>query len=202
MRIIALEGPSCVGKTTAIAALATDATLGRVAVFDCYVREIARPADVPPARTANRDQQIAAFRAFMSIEKQRVLRAQRLAADQYPPDLILLDRSVDTLLAHAHALDVLYGFDARPAVAALLPQLPHLAPEYTIYLDAPAAVLRTRRSQAADGFGQFFLHDAGFLAAWRGYFISQTGSTVAPVVSVVSAEAAPAQVAARVRELL
>ena len=202
MRIIALEGPSFAGKTTAIAALAKDSTLGRTAVFDCYVREIAEPRDVPPSRTTSRTQQIEAFRTFMAVEERRVLRAHQLTAEREPPDLVILDRSVDTLLAHAHALDKLYGFGARPAVAALLPQLPHLIPERTIYLDADAATLRMRRAQSAAGSGEFFLHDSRFLTAWRGYFFGQAGATVTSHVTAVRADAAAIRVAARIRDLL
>lgn len=202
MRIIALEGPSGAGKSTAIAALARDASLGRTVVFDCYVREIARPRDIPPARTRSRAEQVAAFHTFMGVEARRVLRAQRLAAEKEPPDLMILDRSVDTLLAHAHALDVLFGFGARPAVAALLPRLAHLVPERTLYLDADAATLQARRAKAAHGSADFFLHDPGFLAAWRGYFLGDAGPTLAPAVTPVPADAAPAEVAAHIRELL
>ena len=202
MRIIALEGPSFAGKTTAIGALAKDASMGRIAVFDCYVHEIAEPRDVPPARTTSRAEQVAAFRTFMAVEERRVLRAAQLAAGHEPPDLVILDRSIDTLLAHAHALDSLYGFGARSAVAALLPQLPHLVPERTIYLDADSARLRARRARAGDRSGEFFLHDAGFLAAWRGYFFGQAGPTLTPQVTAVSADAAATQVAAHIRELL
>jgi dTMP kinase len=204
MRIIALEGPSFVGKTTAIASLAADTSLGRVAVFDCYVREIARPRDVPPARTAGREQQVAAFRTFMAIEARRTRRLARLAAGAHRPDLVILDRSVDTLIAHAHALDALYGFGARPAVAALLPYLPHLVPERTFYLDACAETLRSRRAAAAGGDGSrdFFLHDAAFLDAWRGYFLAAAGPTVTPAVTTVSADEPPEQVAGFIRRLL
>lgn len=202
MRIIAVEGPSFAGKTTAIAALAKDASLGRIAVFDCYVREIAEPREVPPARTTSRAEQVAAFRTFMAVEERRVLRAAQLAAEHEPPDLVILDRSIDTLLAHAHALDMLHGFGALPAMAALLPRLPHLVPERTIYLDAGAATLCARRAQAGDRSGEFFLHDAGFLTAWRGYFFGKAGATLTRQVTAVSADAAPTQVAAHIRELL
>jgi thymidylate kinase len=204
VRIIALEGPSFSGKTTAIAALAKDPSLGRTAVFDCYVREIARPGDIPPARTTDRAQQVAAFRTFMAVEARRTRRLQHQAAQQDAPALVILDRSVDTLLAHAHALDTLYGFGARAIVAALLPDLPHLVPEHTFYLDTDGETLRARRAAAegGSGSGDFVLHDPGFLAAWREYFLGGAGPTLTPTVTAVSADPPPAQVAARIRGLL
>jgi dTMP kinase len=204
VRIIALEGPSFAGKTTAVAILAADASLGRAAVFDCYVREIARPQDVPPARTAGREQQVAAFRTFMGIEARRTHRLQHMATQHDSPDLVILDRSVDTLIAHAHALDALYGFGARPAITALLPDLPHLLPERTFYLDASTETLRARRATAkgSSGSGDFFLHDHGFLAAWRAYFLGAAGPALAAAVTTVSADAPSADVAKRIRELL
>lgn len=202
MRIIALEGPSCSGKTSAIAALAKDASLGRTVVFDCYVREIASPQDVPPARTSSRAEQIAAFRTFMDIEQRRVLRTRRLSAAPEPPDLLILDRSVDTLLAHAHALDTLFGFGAHRAVTALLPRLPHLAPQFTIYLDADVPTLRARRPATAISRDALFLHDPAFLTSWRDYFLGAASLTITPKVVAVPADAEPTEVVARIRELL
>jgi dTMP kinase len=201
MRIVAIEGPSFAGKTTAIAALAADPSLGRIAVFDCYVSGLTQPGNIPPARTASRAEQVTAFRAFMRVEQRRVERARRLAAAHDPIDLLILDRSVDTLIAHAHALDALYGFDARPTVTDLLPGLPHLIPEYTVYLDAPEAALRARRAARGDR-GEYFLHDPGFLTAWRGYFLDSAGETLAPTIMPVPADADPAKLAAGIRRLL
>jgi thymidylate kinase len=204
VRVIALEGPSFAGKSTAIAALSRDPSLGRIAVFDCYVREITDAQDIPPARTADRAEQIAAFLAFMAVEERRMLRTRCLAAEHEPPQLVILDRSVDTLLAHAHALDTLYGFGARAEALALLPHLPHLVPERTFYLDAPAETLRRRRA-ALDGHSgseDYFLHDPGFLGPWRGYFLGAAGPTLTPAVVAVPADAPPNEVAERIRGLL
>jgi dTMP kinase len=201
VRIVAIEGPSFAGKTTAISALAQDPTLGHVVVFDCYVRELADLENVPPPRTTSRAAQVAAFRIFMGVEQRRVDRAQRLAAAPEPADLLILDRSVDTLIAHTHALDVLYGYDARPTVVDLLFDLPHLVPVHTIYLDASGTDLRARRTARGEQ-DEYLLHDPEFLTAWRSYFLGSAGPTLAPTVTAVTANTDASELATSIRRLL
>src|SRR5215204_242294 len=101
MRIVALEGPSFAGKTSTMSAL--QPLLGSLTVvsYDCYVDEIASD-NVPPAYTRSAAEQLSAFELCMQIEATRVVDLRDRANGV---DLVILDRSVDTLLAHAYALD-------------------------------------------------------------------------------------------------
>lgn len=166
MKIVALEGPSYAGKTTAIASISEDDP--RIAVFSCYVRHLPREA-IPPPRTHTREEQLAAFELFMTVERDRVQRVSDMAADGSPPRLVILDRSVDTLLAHAYALDTLFEMGVRGAIAKRLTELPYLVPDLTIYLDVDTPTLHARR--AADcSAGDYFLHEPDFLEPWRDRF--------------------------------
>ncbi len=197
MKIVAFEGPSYAGKTTAIASIASHDP--HVVVFDCYVRVLPRQ-DVPPARTHSRSEQLAAFELFMTVECERVRHIAELVATGSPPRVIILDRSVDTLLAHAHTLDVLFGMDVLDPIAKPLAELPHLVPDVTLYLDADTATLHTRR--AADGSaGDYFLHEPRFLRPWRDYF-SDSSTKVTQHIEWIDASGPAAEVAAAVRGLL
>jgi thymidylate kinase len=173
MRIIALEGPSYAGKTTAITALARSSP-GAV-TFDCYVKGLPL-GSVPRVRTRTRDEQIAAFEMFMEVEASRVERLAELASSKHAPQLVILDRSVDTLLAHAYALDTLYHLGARKEISERVERMPHLIPNLTLYLHADEQTLSQRRA-ASGARGAYFLHDPRFLHAWRSYF------TTGPVIS-------------------
>ncbi|MGW7361817.1 hypothetical protein ACWGI0_35710 [Streptomyces sp. NPDC054802] len=156
MKIIALEGPSHAGKSTVISHLRRRGIEKRAYVSDCYVKHIAHRDDIPPARTGSAAAQLFAFETFMGIENARVREA---LAGARP--MVLLDRSVDTLLAHAHALDVLFGYDVHHQLRDRLQELPFLRPHHTLYLDVPAEVLNLRRKTAGHTAAEsdYFLHE-------------------------------------------
>ncbi len=143
MLIIALEGPSYAGKSTAIRHLRQTALGSRAFVSDCYVEHIAHRADIPPARTDSAAAQLAAFERFMEIEATRV--AEAAASGR---QFVILDRSVDTLLAHAYALDTLFGYGVHHQLRDFLKTLSFLRPDHTLYLDVPAETLHLRRKTA------------------------------------------------------
>ena len=201
MRIVALEGPSYVGKTTAIDALVSASLIPEDVVFDCYVRDMPSGLDVPPPRTFSHDAQMAAFEVFMQIEGQRIERLAQLVSIGTTPELVILDRSVDTLLAHAYALDTLFDFGVWESARARLRSLPHLVPDRTIYLDAAPGCVRTRRERCGED-SAYFLHDSGFLAASRNYFLDSTTQLISRHIAVVSATGSRGQVQARVAALL
>lgn len=199
MKIIALEGPSYAGKSTAIRHLRTRGIAERALISDCYVQHIARRGDIPPARTASAAEQLAAFETFMRIEGTRV-RQTRVCAKP----VVLLDRSVDTLLAHAHALDALFGYDVHHRLRDRLQELPFLRPHHTLYLDVPTEVLSLRRKAAGHtaAESEYFLHEPAFLAHAREYFVSASPPPVSQEVTVVPADAGPEAVAHAVEALV
>lgn len=199
MKIIALEGPSYAGKSTAIQHLRSHDIEERAYVSDCYVQHIAHRDDIPPARTDSAAAQLAAFEKFMAIENTRV----RAALASARP-VAILDRSVDTLLAHAHALDALFGYDVHHQLRDRLQELPFLHPHHTLYLDVPAEVLSLRRKTAGHTAAEsdYFLHDPAFLAHARDYFVSGARPPVSREVTVIPADTSPADVAHAVESLV
>ncbi|MFC8626353.1 dTMP kinase [Streptomyces anulatus] len=199
MLIVALEGPSYAGKSTAIRHLRGTALGDRAFVSDCYVRHIDHRDDVPPSRTGSAAAQLAAFDKFMDIEANRVTKA---IASGSP--LVLLDRSVDTLLAHAHAVDALFGHGVHHQLRHRLQALPFLRPDHTLYLDVPADVLHLRRKAAGHAAAEsdYFLHEPGFLNHARDYFVRMVRRPVARELTVLPAHTSPEDVAQAVESLV
>ncbi|MFF3979694.1 hypothetical protein [Streptomyces sp. NPDC001828] len=184
--VIAFEGPSYGGKTTAIDHLRSTLDPNCVLFCDCYVRSIPHRQDIPRPSTQSADEQLRAFETFMRIEEARAT----LLARRPKTRLAVLDRSVDTLLAHAHALDAMYGYGVLDRARWRLGALPHLRPDHTLYLDTSPEVLSLRRKEAGHTAvePEYFLHDAQFLHHTRAYFCAPSraaASTVAAEVTVV-----------------
>lgn len=197
MRIVALEGPSFSGKTTLLLYLKSQ--LGcelTVASNRCYVAEITQSDQIPLAHTRSTNDQLSAFRLFMNIEAKRV---QRLNQFDHDADILLLDRSVDTLLAHAYTLDRLLGYDAYQQARALLRCMVHLVPHETIYLDAGPETLQTRRELLEAPFDSFLI-DPAFVARFREYFL--TNLPISARVHIINAEVDPRTVAMEATKLL
>jgi thymidylate kinase len=199
VKVIALEGPSYAGKSTAINHLRRRGVENQAFVAECYVKHVAHRDDIPPARTGSAAAQLAAFGTFMDIESTRVREALASARP-----VVILDRSVDTLLAHAHALDALFGYGVHHQLRDRLKELPFLRPDHTLYLDVPAEVLSLRRKTAGHTAAEsdYFLHEPAFLDHARDYFVSGAQPPVSREVTVVPADATPPEVAHAVESLV
>ena len=143
--IIGLEGVSCVGKSTLAAGLA--AQLGDVLTVPCYHHVAPHPSWRPRLDAFTAPAQLANVRMLMRLEALRHRRAARAAAEGRH---VVLDRTVDTILAHAHAVGRMAGFDCDAAARDLVLASPLTVPDVTLLLYASPADLAARAASRVD----------------------------------------------------
>ncbi|WP_329581946.1 hypothetical protein OG500_19270 [Kitasatospora sp. NBC_01250] len=172
--ILGIEGVSCVGKTTL--AISLTAHLHRPVVVPCYFHASPDPTLLPAPEPFTAEHQLANIAQFLDIEKLRFDRMRQALAEGRD---VILDRTVDTLLAHAHAVGRINGFDcdgqARNAVANRVVAVPEL----TILLTTAPDVL-TRRARLRKGMPTIF-YDRHFAEHFNAYFDSPTAPAVATI---------------------
>ncbi|MEV0990621.1 hypothetical protein [Streptomyces sp. NPDC049949] len=195
--ILGLEGPSYGGKTSALGRLRRVAAMQDALFFSCYVKSFARREDIPTPSTRSADEQVKAFMTFMEIEGERVDAARRHSG------LVVLDRTVDTLLAHAHAMDEIYGFNVLPELCQRVEEMPYLRPDHTLYLDVTPELLHLRRKAAGhhEVEPEYFLHDPGFLTHFRDYFCRPARRPATAELAVASGDGDRPETAALVQAL-
>jgi thymidylate kinase len=164
--IVAIEGVSCTGKTTLAAGLT--AQLGWQAIA-CYFHVAADPSILGAPMAASDAELLQALDAHLDVEQQRhLLAASALTRDGG----VILDRSVDTLLAHARAIGRLRGWDvnrqARTAVARQVTANAAAVPDLTLLLTADAATLAARAVSRPDLPAIYY--DSEFAEHFNGHF--------------------------------
>ncbi|MFI1651830.1 hypothetical protein ACH4XT_33585 [Streptomyces avidinii] len=198
MMILGLEGPSYGGKTSALGRLRRVPTMQDAMFFSCYVKSFARREDIPTPSTQSAAEQVEAFMTFIEIEGERVRAARRHGG------LIILDRTVDTLLAHAYAMDEIHGFGVLPELRRRVEEMPHLRPDHTLYLDVTPELLHLRRKAAGhhEVEPEYFLHDPAFLTHFRDYFCGPARRPAAKEIAVASGDGDREETAAVVQALI
>jgi thymidylate kinase len=139
-RWVAVEGPCCAGKTTLSRGLLdrlTDVMVSHVRCFADHVgggRFLPRP--VPQSLREDYD----AVEALLGIEADRVAHARATASD-----VVLMDRSIYTLLAHRYALQPVTGLNLlAPAQRVIACSSAPAWPDLVLYLDVPQQTIIDR----------------------------------------------------------
>lgn len=164
--IVGLEGPCCAGKTTLGRILTKHLSGDPVILVPDYSDFVGGGRFLPTPVPGSVKDEERALRRFLQIEADRTAAARR-ATD--PSGIVLIDRSIHSLLAHCHALTLRTGtdFDAvadhlvRSSPAAVWPQL-------VLHLDVIPDVV-TRRNHGKFPTGSIFV-DPVFNRGLRAYF--------------------------------
>lgn len=179
--IIGIEGVSCTGKTTVAVGLA--ARIGPAHVVPCYYHVAPDPSVLPGPDAASETDQIAALTALLDVEE---LRAQRAWTAAERGCHVVMDRTVDTLLAHVHAVGSLRGLDARGRARALVDRRiaagQVVVPDVTVVLTAVPDELARRAYTRIDMPGLYYAPD--FASEFLEHF---TMSPVTPVCARIDA---------------
>ncbi|MFJ2578397.1 AAA family ATPase [Kitasatospora aureofaciens] len=176
--ILGIEGVSCVGKTTLAAQLTPH--LNQPAVIPCYFHASPDPTLLPAPEPFTAEHQLANIAQFLDVEDLRLARARQALAEGRD---VILDRTVDTLLAHAHAVGRMNGFDCDDQARRLVISRPVAMPDLTIVLTADPDVL-ARRARLRKGMPTIF-YDRHFSEHFNAYL----AHPLAPAVAVLDTAA-------------
>ncbi|MFE3198513.1 AAA family ATPase [Embleya sp. NPDC059237] len=161
--IIGFEGISCAGKTTLAAALA--AHLGTATVVPCYYHAAPDRRLLPSPTAHDRDERLAGLDVLLGVEsRRRQLAHEALGKGR----TVILDRTVDTLLAHTYAIDHLYGLDFHDTAREAILQRDPVLPDVTFLLITPPRLVATRATRRP-GMPPIF-HAPDFAEHFNHYF--------------------------------
>jgi dTMP kinase len=163
--IIGIEGTTSTGKTILTTTLAHSQTLHGGVVVPCYHHCAPDPALLPKPDTTSAEEQLAALKILLSIESLRRVHVE--AAVSRGLDVVV-DRTVDTLLAHTHAVSRLHGFDVDEQARELISARTVIVADLVIYLVADIEVLR-QRSRRRRGMPTIF-YDPEFVTHFNAHF--------------------------------
>jgi thymidylate kinase len=173
---VAVEGSVCAGKTTLSRALLEQLT----GMKTCHVKDYADhvgggrflPRPVPESVAEDAE----ALPVLLDVELDRLAAAR---CGLY--DVVLMDRSVYTLLAHRHALERVTGLRLRDQAERIIDRSGAPAwPDLVLYLDVDQpTILGRNRGKFPEG--TIFI-DPAFNAGIRDYYVEITGRRTAPVV--------------------
>lgn len=194
--IVAIEAPSDSGKSTLVSALMTHFGEEDSALLPCYVDVAGGDGHVPAQRAQTAFEQRESLQAFLGLEAQRLQVADEAMARAR---VLLLDRSVYSLLAHAYAEEQTGGPAAFRDCCQLVREFePVLWPDLVLFLDVSE---ENRRARTAPGDEGKWFADAPFNRAFSEYFlddVAKLGNELAILDADVSREDVLRQAVARI----
>jgi thymidylate kinase len=143
LKTFALEGPCCAGKTTLSRGLMDELkelVIGHVRDFSDFV---GGGRFLPSPEPSSLEEEENSLRIFLDIENKRIA---HLVNQKY--DLIIIDRSIYTLIAHCSALDKMNGTNYTNLAKSILKKsnIP-LWPDIIVYLDICQKTVKQRNRE-------------------------------------------------------
>ncbi|MEU6145064.1 hypothetical protein ABZ848_32520 [Streptomyces sp. NPDC047081] len=183
--IIATEGVSNCGKTTLARELAQRLATETVG---CYQHVAKDPALLGRPLAHSEAELLQDLRAHLSVEEERLRLA---AAVVNRTGTVIMDRSVDTTLAHLRAVGRLQGLDAEAEARALVEAScvagAAVVPDLTLLLIASPQQLARRGKSRPEVPSQYYAED--FAAHFYGHFAAPVARRVVRVDADLSPDA-------------
>jgi thymidylate kinase len=175
---VAIEGPCCAGKTTLAEAILDRLDDRTTTIIPDYADFVGGGAGMPQADPASWPDELAAVHELLCVEEDRL----RDCPPDPTPRLVLIDRSILTLIAHCAGTDRRHarvsGF-AEPVAALVRADHRPRWPQGVLYLDVPREVqlARNRGKFASDSV---FIN-AAFNEGFRAYFAARRDEGAMPM---------------------
>ncbi|MFE7528915.1 hypothetical protein ACFU7Y_24835 [Kitasatospora sp. NPDC057542] len=150
--------------------------LNRPAVIPCYYQASPDPTRPPVPEPFTAEHQLDNITQFLDVEDLRLTRARQALAKGRD---MILGRTVDTLLAHAHAVGRMHGFDCDDQARRLAASRPVAMADLTIVLAADPDVLACR-ARLRKGMPTIF-YDRHSSEHFNAYLAHPLAPTVAPL---------------------
>jgi thymidylate kinase len=163
---VAFEGPCCSGKTTLGRGIEKDLGPRRVLFIKDYYDYTRQGAFFPPSVPVSLGEEERALDWLLTVERNRTARARAAWGEL---EVVLIDRSIHTLLAHCYALTRISALDYfSKAEAVIEGSAAPLWPDMIFYLDlSHQHVCARNKGKFADD--SVFV-DADFNAGIEAYF--------------------------------
>jgi thymidylate kinase len=171
---VGIEGPCCAGKTTMLRALQRSLEPRPVVSVVDYSDFVGGGRFLPPAVPENLQEERNALNTFLTIEQSRTQKAHLLTD---PQAVVLIDRSIHTLVAHCFALTCMTGIDyltlgRETLKASTIP----LWPDVVLYMDVTQETVLAR-NQGKFPADSIFVN-AEFNSGVRSYFATSDDISV------------------------
>jgi len=168
LRIIGIEGTALSGKSTLCKTLVA-LEPSRFVLVPCFMDWVLPGIEAPPIEPESKEAELAAIRFFTAIERERMTRLPKAVDDNA---VILVDRTIETLVAHVFALHVWdRQFEDECWNMICLETADCAKPELTIHLAAEPSLIQARKKSHPDAPPLF--GDANFISAFNRYFVTE-----------------------------
>jgi thymidylate kinase len=173
---VAIEGPCCAGKTTLSSGLIRRFTELRIAHVKCFADYVGGGRFLPRPVPESLSEDEGALHKLLAVEYDRQAEAR-----EQQSDLMLMDRSVYTFLAHRYALEQVTGIGFFAPARRIVDEsdLPTW-PDLVLYLDVPDETIHAR-NHGKFPQGSIFI-DRTFNAGVRSFYSSVADAVKSPIV--------------------
>jgi thymidylate kinase len=176
MHIVALEGPAHAGKSTLARNLKNSLPLKSILVLPDYVEFAGGPQALPGSPLDSIQEELAAFRTLLDLDRRRISTGLSSIPE---PDLIIMDRSVHTFLAHRFSLSRLSGIPIFEQCWEIAVSEVTSWPSVILYIDVPQTVLNSRYPRRSGELP--ILRNELFNEGFHSYFVSGQINAATPV---------------------
>ena len=179
MEKLTLEGTSFAGKTTLSKELEKH-NPNRYKMIEEYVAYAKGAENFPSYPPKNKEEALRNFEFFLNLERQRHVDIKK---HEDKPYVMVMDRSIISLLGFEYAQKYLAGLDVFCEVKDMLEKEPDLAPDFIIYLHANDLNIKKRLQESQRKVGDLFV-DPNFNQQIRNFFDWLAEQGKYPIVTI------------------